>query len=746
VEQSAAPSAAPVTSPPTTPAPAESGGEAPPFTTKAPTTAPSSSVAPTYCVDEVELIRQTGAAVTLEENTVQITGQATNSVNFEILQTWIQDGNLDEFAVRYANSEYVEVCEQYFNISYLESIQVSAACYDNFTSVSIFVYVGDNYNVDECNACTVPIDGSDDFVVYLLEVPCVPVCEPVDTSAPVTSAPITSAPVTSTPVSSAPVSSTMTPVPDTVTPAPTSEAVLTGSPTISSTGSPTEGSTAAPTPCIDKAEAVITNVSPPEVKISAEIIKITDMNSETVGFEVVTTGMDASAVSIQYDSPTGDVCYPTTDLSASIPVSAVCYDGIASVTVFVYIGDVTLDECEACKIPEDPSIEYAAVQLEIPCEPICDPVTPAPTSEAVLTGSPTISSTGSPTEGSTAAPTPCIDKAEAVITNVSPPEVEISAEIIKITDMNSKTVGFDVVTAGMDAAVVSIQYDSPTGDVCYPTTDLSAPIPVSAVCYDGIASVTVFVYIGDVTLDECGACKIPEDPSIVYAAVQLEIPCEPICDPVAPAVDCFTGPLIVTNKDACDSVDFINIQDQSNGETVTFTIKNNLAAASNFFMSFNKLTGHECVAVNDLAVGASPGVSFTAACEAASKTAAVIVLVGGTSCTDDVACSVTYKIPCSVDMMCASVRHLNDAEGFVTAEMKAAAESSQGEDAPYCIHKDFPCEGDEANMVYVCHYSTRAGYQTFCIPEGDSDIMRFYANDYCGPCEGWNGVTQAGQI
>jgi hypothetical protein len=27
----------------------------------------------------------------------------------------------------------------------------------------------------------------------------------------------------------------------------------------------------------------------------------------------------------------------------------------------------------------------------------------------------------------------------------------------------------------------------------------------------------------------------------------------------------------------------------------------------------------------------------------------------------------------------------------------------------------------------MCHYSTRRGYQTFCIPEADSEILRFYS-------------------
>jgi hypothetical protein len=102
-----------------------------------------------------------------------------------------------------------------------------------------------------------------------------------------------------------------------------------------------------------------------------------------------------------------------------------------------------------------------------------------------------------------------------------------------------------------------------------------------------------------------------------------------------------------------------------------------------------------------------------------------------------------------------SVRHLNavfsadEQLGFVSEEMKRAAEPSKDSDEPYCLHADYPCvdsDGEEDGMVHVCHYSTRAGYQTFCIPEVDSDIMRFYTNDYCGPCEGWNGKTNPGQV
>jgi hypothetical protein len=49
-------------------------------------------------------------------------------------------------------------------------------------------------------------------------------------------------------------------------------------------------------------------------------------------------------------------------------------------------------------------------------------------------------------------------------------------------------------------------------------------------------------------------------------------------------------------------------------------------------------------------------------------------------------------------------------------------------------------------MVHVCHYSARLGYQTFCIPEADSEVLRFYKNDYCGPCVGGYGTASSGNV
>jgi hypothetical protein len=67
--------------------------------------------------------------------------------------------------------------------------------------------------------------------------------------------------------------------------------------------------------------------------------------------------------------------------------------------------------------------------------------------------------------------------------------------------------------------------------------------------------------------------------------------------------------------------------------------------------------------------------------------------------------------------------------------------SSDAEDGSfYCTSEDYPCE--DGSKTHVCHYSARRGYQTFCIPEADSEILRFYSNDYCGPCVGGYGGAE----
>jgi hypothetical protein len=64
--------------------------------------------------------------------------------------------------------------------------------------------------------------------------------------------------------------------------------------------------------------------------------------------------------------------------------------------------------------------------------------------------------------------------------------------------------------------------------------------------------------------------------------------------------------------------------------------------------------------------------------------------------------------------------------------LEIAAEANGGH---YCTKEDHPCGLNNEN-VHVCHYSARDGYQTFCVPEEDTDILAYYPKDHCGPCFG----------
>jgi hypothetical protein len=83
-------------------------------------------------------------------------------------------------------------------------------------------------------------------------------------------------------------------------------------------------------------------------------------------------------------------------------------------------------------------------------------------------------------------------------------------------------------------------------------------------------------------------------------------------------------------------------------------------------------------------------------------------------------------------------RQLDSEDGSVVSPPASEPDESGDDGSFYCLSVDFPCEGG-AGMVNVCHYSTRKGYETFCIPEADSEILRFYTQDYCGPCVGGFG-------
>jgi hypothetical protein len=211
------------------------------------------------------------------------------------------------------------------------------------------------------------------------------------------------------------------------------------------------------------------------------------------------------------------------------------------------------------------------------------------------------------------------------------------------------------------------------------------------------------------------------------------------------------------------------------GSEVRFSFTNNWEASMDdveLFYDRGDGSGQQCQSLNSLTEGVMYPNTLAAACDPITQMAEIEVSIsnGSISHASSIgkcgvkgvgSCSYVYRIPCSTDVACNDMRRLESTiedtfaidaniyieEGFMTEEMKAAAEpSDESDDTPYCVHKDYPCKGDEENMVYVCHYSSQAGYQTFCIPEMDSDILRFNENHNCGPCDGWNGAEYTGLV
>jgi hypothetical protein len=226
----------------------------------------------------------------------------------------------------------------------------------------------------------------------------------------------------------------------------------------------------------------------------------------------------------------------------------------------------------------------------------------------------------------------------------------------------------------------------------------------------------------------------------------------------------------------CDSISqpfAIKGLDGSGSNKLRFSFQNNWPSAMadiELFYDKGDGSGEECQCLNSLAYGEIYSDTLAAACDPVTQTAEIEVYVSRPSITNSSArsqcgnsgpglCSFMYTIPCSADVMCDGARRLDTpdmnatasiSQGFMTSEMKAASmeprEEEFEEEAPYCVHEDFPCKGEDGHMVHVCYYSSQFGYQTFCIPEIDSDVLRFNKNHHCGPCNGWNGEERTVQM
>ena len=216
----------------------------------------------------------------------------------------------------------------------------------------------------------------------------------------------------------------------------------------------------------------------------------------------------------------------------------------------------------------------------------------------------------------------------------------------------------------------------------------------------------------------------------------------------------------------CDSISqpfTIKAVDGSGSNELRFTFQNNWPSAMadiELFYDKGDGSGDQCQCLDSLANGEIYASTLEAVCDPVTQTAEIEVYVSRPSISNSSArsqcgnsgpglCSFVYTVPCSSDVMCDGARRLDTPDTNATPSISEGftrAEKEFEEDPPYCVHKDFPCKGEEEHMVHVCYHSSQFGYQTFCIPEIDSDVLRFNKEHHCGPCNGWNGEERTVQM
>lgn len=715
-----------------------------------PTDVPSASpsAAPTDCYDlhgitQEDIINQIGSDEPVPEDAVKIISGENTTVTVEISQLWTVDANPSLF-IHYHSETHDTICEGIPEFGFEDTVVKKLECYEGWTDVGIFIYLDGDLSIEECEECKPPQGDEENVVAYYFELPCDPICETIAPS----KAPVTSPP-TRSPSPPSPPSPPGPPGPD----------------------------------CYEKHEITEedimdkfgTNESIPEDAVT--IIGSNGENS-TVTVEISQLWTDNANLSffIQYHSEEqGSFCEGIPDFSyeETLARDLECFEGWTDLGIFIYLNDdLSLEDCEGCKRPDSDDEDIVAYYFEFPCVPICEtdapskaPVTPMPSS----------------------APTDCYDKhgitEEDIIEQFGTQE-PIPENAIKIVSGGNTNLTLEISqlwSEDVNASVFVHYHTEGHGSLCEGIPDFAYEDTVvkNLECYNGWTDVGVFIYIGDeLSFDECQECSPPNQDDENVLAYYFEVSCEPICESIAPTeapvtssieptasegAECHDGILVVLQDTGGDqtceySSEPLRIEEllDSGSNEIRFSFTNNWGVALDsidLFYDRGDGFGQQCQSLNGLGAGEMYPNTLAAACNEETQTADIEVYISAEGITfesslrkcgdtDVNSCSYIYRLPCSTDVSCDDVRRLQSEEVKII-ESEASDES---EETPYCVHKDYPCEGDEENMVYVCHYSSQAGYQTFCIPEMDSDILRFNKNHHCGPCDGWNGVDNNGHV
>jgi len=403
-------------------------------------------------------------------------------------------------------------------------------------------------------------------------------------------------------------------------------------------------------------------------------------------------------------------------------VDGECVEGLAGVTVVVFVDEeFEPDECEACSVDDLSEIggdyEFCAYRIEIPCEPVaieCGEPSAAPSGSFYPSSAPSVTPTSSskpsssPTETSSASPTasPTSDPTS------NPTDVPSSAPSARShpssSPSNAPTKGVEEVFPPPSAAPTKCPPSNPIlisseGETMYP----SLPIVITSQntthvafkvenTFDGaVSSIFTQYHAGKFGSTEC----LEEENVDKNSVIEFEF--------VAQCM--FHTKVSVVN---------IWVTDCGGGDE----------GAPSFLDESDNAEVPECC---------HPGEKQCRTVEYTFKLPCV------SPCPED---DEAVTLPSTGDdtdeaAKEAPNRPAKEAPGprnLTAAAKNGNEEASAGEfgaDQHFCVVEDYPC-GPNNDKVLACHYSARDGYKTFCVPEEDSDALRYYPKDYCGPCVG----------
>jgi len=441
------------------------------------------------------------------------------------------------------------------------------------------------------------------------------------------------------------------------------------------------------------------------IDFPAEAFDVSSYLDGSIDFQLIQAWQNTAGVAIEVGMDTC-VIKGNMPLGGSEDLSADCVDGFATATVVVYLDDnFEPEECDACNVDDLAAMggnsTFCAYRIEIACEPMvveCGEPSSSPSGSYYPSSAPTDSPTNSalPSASPTGSPS---SAPPTVSPTVSPTASPTASPTISPTA--SPTVS--------PTASPTDKTDSPSVDSC--------PVP--------------------------DAILVANEGETLYPETEI--------------------PLKITFQ---------------NTTHVKFKIENTFdQTISAVYTQYHSgsFGETECLEESNVGVDTFVEADFTARCMRSTKISIVNVWIQDCSSTGTTflngvdnaeipeccypekeckAVQYTFKLPC-VDICIPEgaevsgegneqrrrkaheiIREKKALEGStVEFEELTGRPEDNGSEDHFCVVEDYPC-GPSHEKVHVCHYSARDGYKTFCVPESDSDALRFYPKDYCGPCVG----------